>query len=101
MRSGDSTPMELIIHRVMDMATAMDTMKNRRPCDPDPIGRESGPWLRVPKQTGAKGITSYLCNALILSALLRGKQLQLWDSNVHNKETRNVRFLQVPRKYHK
>jgi hypothetical protein len=76
-------------------------MKNRRPCDPDPIERESDPGLRVPKQAGAKGITNYLHNALILSALRRGKQLQLWDSNVHNKETRNVRFLQVPRKCHR
>jgi len=40
-------------------------------------------------------------NAIVFIVLPDGKQLQLWDSNVHNKETQYGSVWQAPRKCHK
>lgn len=45
-------------------------------------------------------IAKRFLNALILSGLSRGKELQLWDSNVHCKEAQYGAVLQVPGKRH-
>lgn len=39
-------------------------------------------------------------NALIFRTLRRGKQLQLWDSNVHKITTWSSQPAQVPAEYH-
>jgi hypothetical protein len=45
-------------------------------------------------------IVRALRNARVLNVLRLGKQLQLWDSNVHCKVTQYGGVLQVLRKWH-
>jgi hypothetical protein len=51
------------------------------------------------KLPGTYKIAIGIDNALILSILRRGKQLQLWDSNVHRFATQGYQQLQVPVEY--
>ncbi len=53
------------------------------------------------RQAGAQEVAHSLLNAFVFSGLRRGKQLQLWDSNVHNKETQYGGVWQVLGKCHK
>ena len=54
----------------------------------------------IQKMRGADRIVNGIYNALILSILRRGKQLQLWDSNVHRFTTQGYQRLQVLVEYH-
>jgi len=48
----------------------------------------------------ADQVATRFYNALVLSILGQGKQLQLWDSNVHRITTWDYELLQVPADYH-
>jgi hypothetical protein len=52
------------------------------------------------KSPGTPKIVFGFYNALVLSTLQRGKELQLWDSNVHRITTQGYKLLRVPADYH-
>src|SRR5271170_2652474 len=101
MPSDRSTLMGLIILQLTDMDMAMDTAWNRRTRNPDSVRRKRDPESRSPREVGMKVMATNWRNAIVFIVLPDGKQLQLWDSNVHNKETQYGSVWQAPRKCHK
>ena len=92
--------MGLIIHRVTDTDTAMGTLLTQTPLSRECICREKTQGRMSRKLAKAAEVVVGFYNALVLSILQQGKQLQLWDSNVHRITTQGSRFLQVPADYH-
>ena len=93
-------PMGLIIHRVTDTDTAMGMVLTQNPLSRNCICQEMKQARMNRKLAKAAEVVVGFYNALVLSILRQGKQLQLWDSNVHKFTTQASRYLQIPADYH-
>jgi hypothetical protein len=63
----------------------------RKPLIPDANSRGGDPVQQAPPDARAREILTCFNIAFILSSLQQGKQLQLWDSNIHYKATQCTR----------
>jgi hypothetical protein len=82
------------------MDTAMGTVLTQIPLSPNCNSREKKQARMSRKLTEADKVAVVFFNAIVLSTLRQGKQLQLWDSNVHRITTQGSRYLQIPADYH-
>jgi hypothetical protein len=78
----------------------MGTLLTRIPLSRDCISSGSEPGDSESKIAGKSEVAIRFYNALVLSTLRQGKQLQLWDSNVHRITIQGSRHLHVPTDYH-
>jgi hypothetical protein len=78
----------------------MGTLLTRIPLSRESICREKTQARMSRKLAKATEAAVGFYNALVLSMLRQGKQLQLWDSNVHRITIQGSRHLHVPTDYH-
>jgi hypothetical protein len=78
----------------------MGTLLTRIPLSREFICREKTQGRMSRKSARAAVVVVGFYNALVLSTLRQGKQLQLWDSNVHRITTHGYEHLRVPADYH-
>ena len=79
---------------------AMGTLLTQIPLSRECICREKTQARMNRKLAKAAEVVVGFYNALVLSTLRQGKQLQLWDSNVHRFATQGYRYLRVLAEYH-
>ena len=78
----------------------MGKLLTRIPLSRESICREKTQARMSRKLAKATEAAVGFYNALVLSMLRQGKQLQLWDSNVHRIATEGYQRLQVPVECH-